>query len=78
MAREETPPTGVEALEWLLLTSLPASTFEQAMTVVSWYGVRWCIEIYQTYCLYKSVFYKLMCFITGLIYPDSLSHALFA
>jgi hypothetical protein len=45
LAREDTPP-GTEALEWLLLTSLPVSRFEQAATVVAWYTVRWCIEIY--------------------------------
>jgi hypothetical protein len=43
---EENPPAGVKALEWLLLTSLPVDSFEQATTVVEWYGVRWCIEIY--------------------------------
>jgi hypothetical protein len=46
LAREENPPPDVEALEWLLLTSLPVGSFEQAMTVVAWYAVRWCIEIY--------------------------------
>lgn len=46
LAREDTPPPGMEALEWLLLTSLPVSTFEQAATVVAWYTVRWCIEVY--------------------------------
>ena len=78
LAREETPPQDVEALEWLLLTSLPVGTFEQAMTVVAWYAVRWCIEIDQTYCLHKSVYKKLMHFISGLIYPDTLSPALLA
>jgi hypothetical protein len=42
------------------------------------YTLRWLVEIYQTYCLHKSVYKKLMHFITGLIYPDTLSHALFA
>lgn len=46
LAREETPPPGVAALEWLLLTSLPIGSFDQAKTVVAWYAVRWCIEIY--------------------------------
>jgi len=46
LAQEETPPPDVEALEWLLLTSLPVASFEQAMTVVAWYAVRWCIEVY--------------------------------
>ena len=46
LAREDNPPSGVEALEWLLLTSLPVGTFEQAATVVEWYAVRWSIEVY--------------------------------
>jgi len=46
LAKEESPPEGIEGLEWLLLTSLPVTTFEQAATVVEWYAVRWCIEIY--------------------------------
>ena len=46
LAREESPPPGAEALEWLLLTSLPVAGFERAATVVAWYAVRWCIEVY--------------------------------
>jgi hypothetical protein len=46
LAREESPPPGVEALEWLLLTSLPVAAFAQAATVVAWYAVRWCVEVY--------------------------------
>ena len=46
LAREEAPPPGAEALEWLLLTSLPVAGFERAATVVAWYAVRWCIEVY--------------------------------
>ncbi|ACO79295.1 transposase [Azotobacter vinelandii CA] len=46
LAREENPPEGVEPLEWLLLTSLPVGSLEQASTIVAWYAVRWYIEIY--------------------------------
>jgi hypothetical protein len=46
LAREDDPPPGVEPLEWLLTTSLPVDSFERAATVVAWYAVRWCIEIY--------------------------------
>jgi hypothetical protein len=46
LVREENPPPKVAALEWLLLTSLPVDTCERASTVVAWYAVRWCIEIY--------------------------------
>lgn len=44
LAREESPPPGAAA--WLLLTSLPVGGFERAATVVAWYAVRWCIEVY--------------------------------
>lgn len=46
LVREEQPPPGVEALEWLLLTSLPVDDFAQASTVMAWYAVRWWIEVY--------------------------------
>jgi hypothetical protein len=46
LAYENSPPPGVKPLEWLLLTSLPVNTFEYAMTIIEWYAVRWCIEIF--------------------------------
>jgi len=46
LVREENPPAGTTPLEWLLLTSLPVGTFDQAWTIVEWYTVRWCIEVY--------------------------------
>jgi len=42
------------------------------------YTLRWLVEIDQTYCLHKSVCKKLMHFIAGLIYPDTLNSALLA
>ncbi|MCP4700023.1 MAG: IS4 family transposase, partial [Gammaproteobacteria bacterium] len=46
-ASEENPPPDVdEPLDWLLLTSLPVCTFEQACAVLSNYACRWEIEIY--------------------------------
>jgi hypothetical protein len=36
LGREEQPLPGVEALEWLLLTSLPVDDFAQASTVMTW------------------------------------------
>jgi hypothetical protein len=42
---EEVAPQGVkEPLEWLLLTSEPAETFEQAVLVARQYSCRWVIE----------------------------------
>ncbi len=43
---EPEPPEGVEALEWVLLTSVPTQTLEQAWERVQWYGARWIVEDY--------------------------------
>src|SRR5713226_9450124 len=39
-------PEGVEPLEWVLLTSLPVETVEQAWERVGWYRRRWIVEDY--------------------------------
>ena len=44
--RETKPPAGEEPVEWILLTSLPVDTFEQACLVADYYACRWQIEIY--------------------------------
>jgi hypothetical protein len=46
LAREAAPPAGEAAIEWLLLTSLPATTFAQACTVIADYTCRWEAEVY--------------------------------
>ncbi len=38
------PPAGEEALEWILLTNVPADTFEQACQRVDWYCCRPMVE----------------------------------
>ena len=43
---EPQPPAGVEPLEWVLLTSLPIQTLEQAWERGDWYRVRWIVEDY--------------------------------
>jgi Transposase DNA-binding/Transposase Tn5 dimerisation domain/Transposase DDE domain len=43
---EPEPPEGVEALEWVLLTSIPTLTFEDAQERVDWYRARWIVEDY--------------------------------
>jgi Transposase DNA-binding/Transposase Tn5 dimerisation domain len=43
-AIETAPPKGVEPLEWLLLTSVPTQTLEDALERLSWYARRWTIE----------------------------------
>ena len=41
---EPSPPAGLEAVEWLLLTTLPVDSFEQAEQVIERYRLRWRIE----------------------------------
>ena len=43
---EPEPPEGVEGLWWLLLTSVPVHTVEQAWERVDWYRARWLVEDY--------------------------------
>ena len=43
---EATPPKGVEALEWILLTNVPIQTLTEAFERVDWYGLRWIVEEY--------------------------------
>jgi hypothetical protein len=41
---EPDPPSGVDRLDWMLLTDLPVDNAEQAWEKVQWYRVRWGIE----------------------------------
>lgn len=44
-ARELEPPPGLkEPIDWLLLTSLPVRSLDEAMEVISYYEKRWLIE----------------------------------
>lgn len=43
---EPDPPAGEDPVEWMLLTSLPVNSFEQAYEKVLWYCLRWRIEMY--------------------------------
>lgn len=44
--REVDPPPGVEPIDWVLYTSLPVETFDDAWTIISYYECRWLIEEY--------------------------------
>lgn len=44
--REEHPPKGEAGVHWLLLTSEPVTTGEEALTVVDLYRARWGTEVY--------------------------------
>ena len=46
LVREESPPKGEKAIEWLLLTSVPITCFADVVERVQWYACRWMIEIY--------------------------------
>lgn len=47
LVREENPPDQIdEPIEWLLLTNLPVTNFDDAVQVIKWYGCRWQIEIF--------------------------------
>jgi transposase Tn5 family protein/transposase-like protein len=46
LAREENPPTGEDAIEWLLLSNLPVESFADACEKIQWYLCRWQIEVY--------------------------------
>jgi hypothetical protein len=41
---EPDPPEGVEALEWILLSSLPVTNLAEAHERTEWYGCRWLCE----------------------------------
>ena len=45
-ARERRAPTGSEAVEWMLLTTLEVNDFEQACEKLDWYVQRWMIEVF--------------------------------
>ena len=46
LVRELHPPEGEPAIEWLLLTSLPVKSFEQACLVIDYYTCRWECEVF--------------------------------
>lgn len=46
LAKEEDAPDGEEGLEWMLLTTMPLTSFDDAVQKLDWYSKRWGIEIY--------------------------------
>ena len=42
--QEVDPPVGAEALDWTLICTFPAPTFEEACRMVKFYTIRWLIE----------------------------------
>jgi hypothetical protein len=45
-AVEPNPPQGGETVEWLLLTTVPTRTLEDAFERLAWYAARWNIEVF--------------------------------
>jgi hypothetical protein len=45
LALEVNPPAGVDPIEWLLLTTCPLVTVEDAIQRMEWYTCRWGIEL---------------------------------
>jgi hypothetical protein len=46
LAEESNPPDGVTPVQWLLVTTLPINDVEQVQQIVTYYAIRWQIEIY--------------------------------
>jgi hypothetical protein len=46
LVEEPHPPEGEEAIQWLLITTLPIETVEQVELIVEYYCIRWQIEVY--------------------------------
>lgn len=46
LIREQSSDDGVEPIEWMLLTTLPVTTLEEALQLLTWYTCRWRIERY--------------------------------
>ena len=46
VAKEIDAPRGIEPIEWVILTSLPIGTKEEALRVIEWYMCRWQAEIF--------------------------------
>jgi len=45
-AVEPTPPPGSEAVQWLLLTTVPTHSLDDAFERLRWYAARWNIEVF--------------------------------
>lgn len=46
LVEEPHPPGGATPIQWLLVTTLPIEDVEQVRQIISYYSIRWQIEIY--------------------------------
>ena len=44
--REIDPPPGEDAVEWLLITTLPIDTIDNVRKIIQYYTMRWMIEVF--------------------------------
>jgi hypothetical protein len=44
--RETDPPAGESPVEWVLVTTLPVDTIEDVKRIITYYTVRWVIEVF--------------------------------
>jgi hypothetical protein len=60
--REDTPPAGMEPIEWFLLTTIDIKTIDDALNCVKWYCLRWRIEdwhrVLKSGCCVENVAHK--------------------
>jgi hypothetical protein len=45
-AHEESAPKGVDPLSWMLLSTMPVTSFEDAIERIAWYVLRWVVELF--------------------------------
>ena len=76
---EPEPPEGVEALEWILVTSVTVNTIEDAWQRVTWYKWRWLIEdfhkVLKTGCMLEDrclQTVEAMCNLLGILTPTAM------
>lgn len=46
LARESAPPEGVSPIEWMLLSTVPTESNQEACERLEWYAKRWGIEVF--------------------------------
>ena len=45
LVSEPSPPAGEEAVEWILVTTLPIDSVDQVRQIIEYYCVRWMVEV---------------------------------
>ena len=45
-SREENPPPDIKPLDWMLLTTVPVASLDDALQRMQWYTRRWGIEVF--------------------------------